>query len=590
MTEVDGTKSVPCGNLPTWDWKSGVPYTDKLSGPQIRRNYFDCGTYYFDGTFNVVKFPKGMTIYHGGGIIANAVIEFPLGIDYYKEFDMSNPKSSLPLIMDGQEVHPQSKEFVSAVATYDETIEEVVSKALPVSAGWYADPSVARIYSLQASNATIKANCQDKCVLAFKLKRDVVMYLLDDDQNIAKLLNTKWMDKTEKKRLLQMFHLDAKYLKTPPVRTMEDTPFTRLRYPNYDHSTKRGKQRVSSREWDLPFAKWMCEHVVTKMRYSGYAATSQYSVAHGGQFHQEFVFCNAAKYLQRDYGNILDWQHFNPGATKPILTYIRQLTYYQSYNVNFHAGDLLQHSIWTLLFSEYIMTHNNIVLPPAPYKDLAKLTAFTAFIHDIGKMSPKHTRANRTPIGLGFKYFSIPDHPTIGSAYVSGRKKLPVFDGDLKQVGVLSIDKLFKAFGINLRYKPLVAAVIDIHWDFGDTLRKLNSASNKDKAAVEYLGKFLKVFPVKRDAFLNGLYVALVVSMADIKGSQPYGVGRLAKPMKAGTRLNKASSIFPFLTNVPKKYRGGNVATISQVDTIGKRFADHIMTMAIKAPASTFPK
>ena len=55
MTEVDGTKSVPCGNLPTWDWKSGVPYTDKLSGPQIRRNYFDCGTYYFDGTFNVGK-------------------------------------------------------------------------------------------------------------------------------------------------------------------------------------------------------------------------------------------------------------------------------------------------------------------------------------------------------------------------------------------------------------------------------------------------------------------------------------------------------------------------------------------------------
>ena len=73
----------PCGALnDKWDWKNGESYTDtNIEGgrTQIIRNYFDCGTYFFDGNFNVVKFPKGMTIYHGSFPLANAVVGFPVG-------------------------------------------------------------------------------------------------------------------------------------------------------------------------------------------------------------------------------------------------------------------------------------------------------------------------------------------------------------------------------------------------------------------------------------------------------------------------------------------------------------------------------
>lgn len=118
-------KATPCGQLTgEWNWKSGDYYIDTTqAGYPITRNYFDCGTYFFDGTFNVVKFPKGMTLYHGSGMLANAVVEFPVGIDYYKPYSYDGGYN-IPL-------DPENDQFVTAVATLDESIEEVVSSFFP---------------------------------------------------------------------------------------------------------------------------------------------------------------------------------------------------------------------------------------------------------------------------------------------------------------------------------------------------------------------------------------------------------------------------------------------------------------------------
>lgn len=81
-----------CAKIPLWDWKKGGQTTINLGGgAQIPLNYFSCGTYYFDGEYQVVKFPKGMQLYHGSGALANANVEYPAGIDFYKPHKMSAP-------------------------------------------------------------------------------------------------------------------------------------------------------------------------------------------------------------------------------------------------------------------------------------------------------------------------------------------------------------------------------------------------------------------------------------------------------------------------------------------------------------------
>lgn len=553
------TDIFPCQNLPNWDWKKGDPFPDNTTMIEFNRNYFDCGIYYFDGTFNVVKFSKGMTLYHGSGVLANAVVTFPVGINFYKPYDMAGG-GNIP-------INPpnNSPEFLAMAATGDESIEEIVAQSIPITAGWYADPSVARLYSGQTTDQRLRSVCGERCVNAYKLKKDLVFYLLDDDYNIAKLFASDpgVVPEEKKRELAQMFSITNR----TPQRTSSANPFTRIRYQ---------KDRISNRAWDLPFAEWACRVVVTRQGYAGYAATVQYTQAHGGRFHLEFIFCNAFKYLSRDFDNILDWQHNPRNYSDTVRLFMEQLSLYQSVNVNFHAGDLLQHSIWTLLFAEKII-ETRIIPPPVDDENFRRLTAFVAFIHDIGKMTPEMTTANEKR--KKFIYFSIKPHPEIGAEYILGQKPLNIYNSDLQPIGALNIDDLFRAFGIDdMSNKEAVANVIKFHWDFGEMLRNFNADKTKaDYYTDLYIQKILSVYDpgdsLKRKAFF---YILLVVSIADIKASQPYGVDRLTNTT-GNIQLNKSSHFYPFVTNMPKQYRGGNVAEVSGINSTGVDLAKMIL-------------
>ena len=154
-----------CQNLQDWDWKSGTEYIDNTTSVPFKRNYFDCGLYYFDGVFNVVKFPKGMTIYHGSGILANEVVEFPIGINFYKTYDMSSP-NNIKI-----NPAPNSPQFLSVAVNSDENIEELISNSINITASWYADPSVARLYSTTGNDARINTICKDKCIFSLYRKK-----------------------------------------------------------------------------------------------------------------------------------------------------------------------------------------------------------------------------------------------------------------------------------------------------------------------------------------------------------------------------------------------------------------------------------
>jgi hypothetical protein len=217
--------------------------------------------------------------------------------------------------------------------------------------------------------------------------------------------------------------------------------------------------------------------------------------------------------------------------------------------------------------------------------NLDRITAFCAFIHDIGKMYPEEAYVNHAR--KNFLYFRIKDHPKFGAEYITKEKQLPVFDADLNPTGHhLDIEGLFNDFGFDYKnYALYVATVVNVHWDFGGMVSQLNKSNwNADlahKLSVAYLQKIRSTYNPSKDEFVNCLYSCLVVSIADVLGSQPYGVGRLEDPAVIGDRLNKQSYFFPWLTNMPKKYRGGNIDKSSNIGTIGIKFANYIMQYAI---------
>ena len=533
----------PCEKLKNWNWKSGNYYEDfSLNSPNLKfyRNYFDCGTYMFDGIFNVVKFPKGMSIYHGSGNLANKVIEFPLGFEYYKEYDM-NPHSQ-----DNIKINPppSSPSFLNLVADSNETIEYLISTSFPISAGWYASPDIGKLYSLKETNERLNTICGEKCIQAYKLKKDIVVYLLDDNYNIVKLLNSPddIVPLEQKENMKKMFQIKS----STPTFSNSVNPFKRI---------KLKKNRESHRQWDLGFSKWICDNIIyTNSTYAGYAASIQ--ITEKNYFHLEFIFCNALEWLERDLDNINDWQYNNNKINVPIIkTYLNQLSLYKTTNVNFHSGNLLEHSIWCLLFSEDITSHNILFIQNDFFEsndEINNLIAFTSFIHDIGKMSPKNCIKN---LKLNhFIYFNIPTHPQIGYEYLIKKEEIPIYDDNLNDMNIkLNINDLLKAFNINLKYIQIIALVIKLHWEYCDMLRKINiNPEIKTNEINNYLNLLYNEYnniSLKNDTdFVIFIYILLVVSFSDILASQVYGTDRLLS-INSNNDLNKKSKYFPFLTN-----------------------------------------
>jgi len=349
-----------CAKIPLWDWKKGSQISINLGGASIPMNYFSCGTYYFDGEYQVVKFPKGMQLYHGSGALANANVEFPAGIDFYKPHQMGTPP------------HINTNKLIQDVINQpSQSVAFETTKFFNIPPGWFGTPETAKTYSLQ--NPKFTKTCGDKCVNVYEFKEDCVFLLLDNNFNIWRLLNDPNVPEENKKRLKFMFDLENTNV------DYSDNEFGNI-------SIERKKRR-SYRDVDLPFTDWLCNYM--PKGYAGYAANTPVEKKQQ-YFHLEFMFCNPLKWLKRNLKNPLDWQHFktqvDQGVPPQISTFLEQMSYYKSTNINFHAGNLLEHSIWCLLFAEQLVL--NTPKYGIPDISIQKKIAAIAFIHDIGKMAP----------------------------------------------------------------------------------------------------------------------------------------------------------------------------------------------------------
>jgi hypothetical protein len=506
-----------CSKIPLWDWKKGWNTSINIGSAHIPMNYFSCGTYYFDGEYQVVKFPKGMQLYHGSGALANANVEFPAGVDLYKPYNMGS-KSNI----NGVEL------IKSTIENPYQSVEFETSKFFKISPGWFGTPNIATTYSLQ--NKKFANKCGDKCINVYELKEDCIFLLLDNNFNIWKILNNPNVPQKNKDQLKFMFdlqHFGAEF---------SETEFGKLIFKH--------KKRLSFREVDLPFTDWLCSFIPRE--YAGYAANTPVEKKKI-YFHLEFMFCNPLKWLKRNLSNPIDWQNMDlKNAPVEISLLLDQMSLYKSVNVDFHAGDLFEHSIWSLLFAEQLVLNNTRY--GIPDIETQKKIAASAFIHDIGKMTPnsKHVVKRNNE----YIYFSIPDHPKIGGDYIRGTQSLPILNKNLEQIGTFNINGLLTELGFKQQDFSNLAKIIDLHWELGNYINKWSGPGDL-KTVDEYINHV-----GSKQSFVF-FYSLIVVSTADVLASQPYGMNNLT------AELNHKSRFFPFITNVPKKYRGGDVADIT---------------------------
>ena len=555
----------PCSNI-NFDFESGDIFTEEI-GPiiEINRTYFDCGVYYFDGRFNVVKFPKNMIIYHGSGNMVRYNSEYPVGINYYDKTNSVNINSI----------------DLRRIGEPNFSIYKEISSLYNIDASWFGNLDIGKLYSNREPDKDI---CGNDCVLAYKLKNDISMILLGDDYNIAKILFDPNVPQNIKIHLMYMYSI------TDPSNfdIVEDSiPFNRIRYFE--------KNRRSVTDNDKKVVNWLCNKYIKTGEYSGIAGPPIKSTFHGDVFHLELIFCNAIEHLVRDLENVNDWQYNSRSSQIPpyVKIYIEQLKIYKTLNINFHAGDLYEHSVWSLLYTEYLMKYifditRYINLPEDELKYFSKMIGVSAFLHDIGKLQYDNTSFFEYPYIF---YYSKEDHPFVGYEYLKKTMDYCILDENFECSGdILDIDNLINDFGISLDAdsKQFIRIMSLLHWEFGDVLKDYNNnPTNLDNYAIEYINKVFSVLDTYNEIIPNEqiylyFYGLIVISIGDILASQSYSSVNnypFVDLKKRNGRFNKYSELFPYISNVPKTHAGGDVVERSNLTTTGFQLANIVLNI-----------
>lgn len=503
--------------------------------------------------------PPGAAVFHGSTKLTESLVEFPVGRGFYDEKQRGFSKSSLSVVADSY----KGIEENLAILNHEY-----------IAPSWYSDPKVAQIY-------TGSPQCKGDCVFMYRTNKQVRLLQLDSHRNVYRLLTHSKM--------------------TPQVgRELEYMMGVKLsQYNEQTQSFSSGFARVSRTLRDTVFARWFCDNFSAK--FDGYAAdaiqsgydeeelalgkkqpTHFYSATYESKpefkFHPEIVFCNAFNVLERRYEGY-DWQSVEFGDFPPyVVKFVEQLFLYKTINTGFHSGNLLQHSVWSLLWSEAVMKLIRVNAFSAEVRailedvEIQKLATFGAFIHDIGKMKPFNVNNGEIEVyklayHSGYVYYDVVDHPLYGFQFVLMDEGPDEFDPDNSedQIGILNMEKLASDMGVSYteNNKLIIAASIYHHRDLGlKLLKPLNedpSFPNLEGEMQSYLTALYRTFAYIRGNVNNDVeriklvYVSSVIAGADILATQP--------PKVPETGMNIRSRLFPYMSNFSKNYPGITIET-----------------------------
>lgn len=538
----------------------------KLSPQEVKKyvewdtsSLFWCGEYYFDGEYNVVRFPAGVSFYHGSSGLAKSMTPFPVGFEYFKQKQNGNFRD--PSLTIQAQISKKMKNFIEP--------------------GWYGSFQTAQTYSSQTDRG---GECGTTCLLAYKTTRPITILLFNDPKNLLRL-----RDKSSNRELFT-HHLGKIFTKYGTgsynaVETGFDDPLRSL--------DLTGIYRYSTREYDLPIAQEIRRIIGND--YDGYGAPPM-RYNDKSYFHDEIIIFNPFDILERDIKNPRDRYYFPNTGIDSVDKYIKSSSLFESTNVDFHAGNLIEHSVWALLWAESLCVElflgkspiekcpnsegflKCLNESPVGVETFTKMVSAIAFLHDSTKMKDYQSMLiNNTR--KKFLYFSVPDHP------MRDVMTFPLFDENLNKTGDFSSLKLLydmvpeyssatpeqrKIFGENM-----LNYISFYHRDFGiEVLQKFYQGGEPIENLVRNFVKkhFSPKYSSSPRIFLLAL---LIVSWADIAATQPYGIFP-----KDGSRVPipgavLASRFFPYIKNMTRVYSGGQEdinLRIFDLDAIRKIF------------------
>ncbi len=526
--------SSPCSGS---NWLANTGWTDKYGET---RYWFDCGKFYFDGTYNVVELPVGMSLYHGSAGLVWSNNQMPLGLEYYQPGSVKFTSQQKSLLKDPSVPLAQKEQLLDR----------------DVSPGWYGDLQVAREYSQKGE--VEEFTCNDKCVLAYVTTKPLVMMDLNDPFNLRLLLQSPDIPVEIRDALAQAHVLGN--VKVQPGEAVSlalsrivDTRQAIENKGNNDpssnlqqayHPLKRylGKtNRVTSRQQGYLLPLFLIKKLVQE-GYTGYVNPRTPYIKEGkatglSRFPELVFGSTVQQFLRRDYTNPYDWQHQSWELAPPtVRRLLEDFSTYRTLNISGHSGDLIEHSLWTMFFADKMFTTRWRGDLDAGMLT-RRLVSVAAFLHYLGKGGRKR-----------HVYYDKPDHPQVGGQMILGKTPYRVKSKDIP------IKKVLEELGITDEvYIRIIAAVAASHWEFGVAIRDSNPA--------EYYNKVLKVLqeyqlPMilsdKKELRLF-LQLLILISAADIQAQQPY----IDHQSLLSGQGNKRSDIFPYLSNRSKVYPGG---------------------------------
>jgi len=527
-------------------WIEGDVFTDGLN---FRKNYFSCGYNYYDGMFNVISFPTGMILYHGSANLADYNSEFPAGLNFYDP---------------NQHNLRVNQDLARNSALSFETLLSNTHQTNKASIAWFSNNDTANLYSANITNppTLLDTNCLNRCKCVYRLKQKTVFMRLDDDENLAKILIATPLPVNTKMYIITAYGLTDFYQAVNPETAIPNlldpniytTQFVtrRMIQVSDDKFVFRSKNRVSTRESDQHIANELSERIITysQGRISGIANSYIRSQVHGGEFHQEFIIFNPYNVLERFYKSDRDWQYNQVLEQLPETNiakrYLEQLDLYIPLNTDFHKGNLLRQSIWSMLWAEYFigLVENNAFFTPLFANSnqekliIDRLISFICFTHKTLIMNHDINTYNRQT-----KKFIVDinrEYCTRGNLF--NNPNIVFADTTTEQVENIPMNLFLTAFQID-----------------NNSLQRLRELYFLVCADDQNVINFLHTNNIQGanvDLFIYSY--SIIVSSCNLSNN-PFGIMRIRGiDTRNNTQLNVSSRYFNFISNRSKQYKGNN--------------------------------
>lgn len=555
------------------------------------RYWFECGEFKYDGTFNTVTFPKGMSLYHGSIPLSYYNTAYPLGLEY---FDTK------------RRLTPQEKAVLYSKDSSDIDKKNVLKNAEEsvIGLSYFGDHKVAMDYSSagQVNKNGKILKCGANCISAYKLKDDITMVNLYDPFNMYVLLTDSSLSNAAKTILAKAYDvktvndfIDLYEKIVPPKNGMPgniDTssqPFERLQQA-YDPFRRF---IVKSRRGTLRDQNYLVPNelidIFLKEGYSGFVnPRSPYlpgSGREGTYRFGELVFGkNVLSVLFRDYTNQWDWQYMDMKRLfGEIGNIVKDFMLYKTTNIDFHQGDLYQHSVWTALYVQQQFSSMNGIWTNGIPQNFAPLCIFAGFIHDIGKAGD-----------MVYSFYDKKEHPNTGFEYFMGKREYVYRIPGTSRVKILDVPGLLKDVNLDSGdNQKVIAYLIKVHWEFGDHVSRLkNDYSNLVEIAREYMNYLDRsideagINANDKDVRLVLYLMAMLISACDIMASSAYIDSDKFELLTSELALNSDTIInnlnaslmpFPYISNMGKVHRGDDKYAKFKIKEKGIKIRDWII-------------